>query len=136
MNRNARPRPELPDPPAAGDGVALAAVGIQITVDVKPESREEFLQAMEALRSKETLPGDRVSSGLFEDRRQRNRFLLIEHWQDPGQLEECLQSDRFRAVIGAVTVLGTVRHIFAHSATCLTHILRQENHNPAQRGPS
>jgi quinol monooxygenase YgiN len=125
--------PELPDPPSVGDGAAAgAAVGIQITVDVKPESREEFLQAMETLRSADTLPANSVSSGLFEDRTHSNRFLIIEQWGDARQLEVRLRSDRFHAVIGAVTVLGTVLHIFTHNATRLTHIAKQEEHHTNQ----
>jgi quinol monooxygenase YgiN len=107
-------------------------VGIQITVDVKPESREEFLQAMETLRSADTLPADRVSSGLFEDRKHRNRFLLIEQWGDAHQLEVRLRSDQFHAVIGAVTVLGTVRHIFTHNATRFNHTATPDEYHTTQ----
>jgi len=125
--------PDLPDPPIVGDGAAIgAAVGVQITVDVKPESREEFLQAMETLRSSDTLPCDCVSSGLFEDRKRRNRFLFLEQWSDEARLDERLRSDRFHAVLGAVTVLGTVLHIYTHNATSLNHIITQEKHHTTQ----
>ena len=122
----------LPDPPAAGDGVAVAAVGLQITVDVKQGNREEFLQAMETLRSRETLPSDQLSSGLFEDRDCPNRFLIIEHWRHPAALDERLRSERFRAMIGALRVLGTIRNISSHSAACLNHLFTRDDHTTIQ----
>ncbi len=125
--------PELPDMPSLGDGASTsAAVGIQITVDVRPESREEFLQAMETLRSADTLPANSVSSGLFEDRTHSNRFLIIEQWGDARQLEVRLRSDRFHAVIGAVTVLGTVLHIFTHNATRFNHTATPDEYHTTQ----
>lgn len=110
----------------------MAAVGIQITVDVKPGNREEFLQAMETLRSRETLPGDQMPSGLFEDRKRPNRFLVIEHWRHPAQLEECLRSERFRAMIGALRVLGTIQNISGHSAAYLNHLFTRDDHTTTQ----
>jgi quinol monooxygenase YgiN len=125
--------PKQPNRPIRDDGSGTAAaVGIQITVDVRPESREEFLQAMDTLRPADTLPSDKSSSGLFEDRKHRNRFLIIEQWSDAHQLELRLRSDRFHAVIGAVTVLGTVLHIFTHNATRLNHVATQDEHHTTQ----
>jgi len=125
--------PDLPAPPGVGDAAArAAAVGIQITVDVRPESREEFLQAMETLRSGDTLPNECVSSGLFEDRKHRNRFLFIEQWSNATRLDERLRSDRFHAMLGAVTVLGTLLHIYAHNATSLNQIVTQGKHHTIQ----
>lgn len=125
--------PKQPNRPIRDDGSGTgAAVGIQITVDVRPESREEFLQAMETLRPADTLPSDESFSGLFEDRKHRNRFLLIEQWSDPHQLDQRLQSDRFHAVIGAVTVLGTVLHVFTHNATRFNHTATQDEYHTTQ----
>ena len=110
----------------------MAAVGLQITVDVKQGNREEFLQAMETLRSSETLPSDQMPSGVFEDRKRPNRFLVVEHWRHPVQLEERLRSERFRAMIGALRVLGTIRNISSHSAACLNHLFTRDDHTTIQ----
>ena len=110
----------------------MAAVGLQITVDVKQGNREEFLQAMETLRSSETLPSDQMPSGVFEDRKRPNRFLVVEHWRHSVQLEERLRSERFRAMIGALRVLGTIQNISGHSAAYLNHLFTRDDHTTIQ----
>ena len=83
-------------------------VGIEISVEVRPEKRDEFLQALETLRPLGEEGKHCDSQEIYEDRGQRNRFLWVERWQDNGLLQTRLGSDRFRALLGAVKVLGTV----------------------------
>jgi len=83
-------------------------VGIEIRSEVRPEKREEFLQALESLRPPADGEGGCLSQGLYEARGRPNQFLWVEHWPDQAQVQLRLRSERFRALIGAVRVLGTV----------------------------
>ena len=86
-------------------------VGIEISVEVKPEKRDEFLQAVDTLRPLGEEGKQCESQEIFEDHGQRNRFLWVERWQDNEMLQARLRSDRFRALLGAVKVLGTVEDL-------------------------
>jgi len=41
---------------------------------------------------------------------QLNRFLWVEHWRNENAMEEYLQSDRFKTILGAVETLGELIH--------------------------
>jgi len=83
-------------------------VGIEISVEVRPEKRDEFLQAVETLRPLGEEGKHCESQEIYEDHGQRNRFLWVERWQDNDRLQARLDSDRFHALLGAVKVLGSV----------------------------
>ena len=83
-------------------------VGIEISIEVRPDKRAEFLQAVETLRPLGEEGKHCHSQEIYEDHEQRNRFLWVERWQNDDLLETRLCSDRFRALLGAVKVLGTV----------------------------
>ncbi len=83
-------------------------VGIEISVEVRPEKRDEFLQAVETLRPLGEEGKHCESQEIYEDRGQRNRLLWVERWQNNSLLQTRLGSDRFHALLGAVKVLGTV----------------------------
>ncbi len=86
-------------------------VGIEISVEVRPNKRDEFLQAIETLRPLGEEGKHCDSQEIYEDHGQRNRFLWVERWQNNTLLETRLGSDRFRALLGAVKVLGSVGDI-------------------------
>ena len=95
----------------------VPVVGIEISVEVKPDKREEFLQAIESLKPVGVEGADCVSYEVLEDREQNNRFFWVERWPDHDRLQARLRSDRFRALLGAVRVLGTVEDIQTVVAT-------------------
>ena len=92
-------------------------VGIEISVEVRPEKRDEFLQAVETLSPLGEEGKQCQSQEIYEDHGQRNRFLWVERWQDNEKLQARLDSDRFRALLGAVRVLGTVEDMQLVAAT-------------------
>lgn len=83
-------------------------VAIQIRVEVHPDKRDEFLQAMADLKPFESEAGGCVSQSFYEDRERHDHFLWVEQWADRGEAETRLESDRFHALLGAVRVLGSV----------------------------
>ena len=92
-------------------------VGIEINVEVRPDKRDEFLQAVETLRPLGEEGKHCESQEIYEDHGQRNHFLWVERWRDDGRLRTRLSSDRFRALLGAVKVLGSVEDMQVVVAT-------------------
>jgi len=80
--------------------------GIEIRVEVRPDKTEEFLQAVETLRSTSGEDEGLVSQTIYQESGQTNRFIWIERWADRHPLESRLRSEPFRVLLGAVRVLG------------------------------
>jgi quinol monooxygenase YgiN len=80
-------------------------VGLLIRAEVAATKRHEFLQGIEA-------PGlggsEESGSGgeIFEAIETPNEFLLIRWWEDRDGLDAYLSSEPFRALMGAIRVLG------------------------------
>ena len=81
---------------------------IEIHSEVRPDKRDEFLQAISTLRPPGDADGGCVAQGVYEARAEPNRFLWVEQWPDQTQLQQRLRSPKFRALLGAVRVLGVV----------------------------
>jgi quinol monooxygenase YgiN len=52
------------------------------------------------------LPTACLERRVYEDALTPTHLLLEEQWLDPGDMDSYLASERFRAVVGAVKVLG------------------------------
>ena len=86
-------------------------VGLEIQVRVAKEKRQEFLQTCDFLSQAKDRIGACVGQTLFEEVGELNRFLYVEQWTDSGPLEPYLASDRFRALLGAIEVLGKLEDL-------------------------
>jgi quinol monooxygenase YgiN len=47
---------------------------------------------------------------LFEDVGELNSFLWVEYWRNENAMEEYLQSNRFKTIMGAIETLGELIH--------------------------
>jgi len=86
-------------------------VGIEIKIEVKPEKRPEFLQAVESLQR---AVGDEAacqSQHVYEERGHPNQFLWVERWTGAGEIRARLHSAKFRSLMGAIRVLGTTSEL-------------------------
>jgi quinol monooxygenase YgiN len=87
-------------------------VGMEILVRVKPSKRVEFLQAFQMLSPLGELEHKRVEKGLFEQIEEQveegNTFLWLEHWESFESLAVYFQGSRFKAMMGAIGVMGQV----------------------------
>jgi quinol monooxygenase YgiN len=54
--------------------------------------------------------GIEVLSKISSENRRMNRFLWVEHWHNKNAMEEYLQSDRFKTIMGAIETLGELIH--------------------------
>ena len=85
-------------------------VGIQMLSEIPPEKRQEFIQSFKVLPQFKECNDNCVFHMLFEDVGQLNRFMWVEHWRNENAMEEYLQSDRFKTILGAVETLGELIH--------------------------
>lgn len=76
--------------------------------------RRELIQTLEGLKGRVVALEPDCACEVFEDLAVANRFLWSEWWPSLEQSEQAQTSERFRALIGAIKVLGSlesVRHV-------------------------
>lgn len=85
-------------------------VGLIVLVRTQPDKRQEFLQAVHMFcdSNKNTACVDRT---VFEENGNPNRLLLMENWRDSQSLDEYLETEPFKALLGAIDVLGSLEDI-------------------------
>jgi len=86
-------------------------VGLQIMVTIQSGNRQEFLQAIDMLYRQQTSHKDRARDYVFEAVDTPNQFFYLKQWTDRRMLENYLKTDRFRALLGAIQVLGKLKTI-------------------------
>jgi quinol monooxygenase YgiN len=85
-------------------------IGLQILMHIPSKHRHELLQAFEMLSNKQE-NGQKCTTGcldrsIFESMGTANSFLWVEKWTDLESLEDYMKTHRFRALLGAIQVLG------------------------------
>jgi len=92
-------------------------VGLEVIVRVHPYRRVEFLQAVRMV----TEPSHRNTAcaghGLFEDVGVPNRFLWMERWSGSDHLNDYMRTDRFRSLLGAFSVVGSIEDMHVSDLT-------------------
>jgi quinol monooxygenase YgiN len=86
-------------------------VGFQILVKVSPDKRQEFLHTFNLLTRADHRSRHCIGQCLFEDVGETNCFLWSEVWNDSKTMETHLNTDRFRSLLGAIDVLGTLEEM-------------------------
>jgi quinol monooxygenase YgiN len=85
--------------------------GFQIMVTIQSGNRQEFLQAIDMLDRQQAKHKDRAKEYVFESIDTPNQFFYLKQWTDRRMLENYLKTDRFRALLGAIQVLGKLKTI-------------------------
>jgi quinol monooxygenase YgiN len=83
-------------------------IGLEILVKIQPEKRYEFLQTFEILTQANHKARDCIEQTLFEKSNEPNSFLWIEDWKNSESLESYRQTEKFRSLLGAIDVLGSL----------------------------
>ena len=88
-------------------------VGLEILVQIHTGKRQEFLQTSEWFQNQltKTCTGTFVDLTVFEAVGKPNHFLWIEKWTGLQSLEVHMSTDRFRAIMGAIEVLGELEKL-------------------------
>ena len=85
-------------------------VGIQLLSKFPPENRREFILSFKYLPQFDGCGKSCSFCRLFEDVGELNSFLWVEYWRDENAMEEYLQSNRFKTILGAIETLGELIH--------------------------
>ena len=80
--------------------------GILIRARVELEQRRELMQMFKETSLPNRLPAACLERRLYEEAVAPTNLLLIEQWSDEVAMNSYLSSEQFRALIGAVKVLG------------------------------
>jgi len=90
-------------------------IGLQILMHIPSTHRHELLQAFEMFSHKrENSPehsGGCLNRNIFECIGTPDSYLWLEKWTDLKSLEEYMKTDRFKALLGAIEVLGDLNAI-------------------------
>ena len=81
-------------------------VGIELLIKISPDKRVEFLQAFDMLKQLDQLGDNRVDLELFEQIKEPNTFLWLEHWDNTESLKHYYQDNKYRAMMGAIDIMG------------------------------
>lgn len=84
----------------------VAPYGLQLQLSTSQENRRELVQALVAFRSR--VAEEEGTCEIFEDLTRPNGFLWLQWWPSREQLDEHLQSGKFRLLLGAIEVLGNL----------------------------
>lgn len=81
-------------------------IGLAIRASVEPDQRRELMQMCKSWSVPSQLPVACLERRVYEDTSRPTDLLLVEEWLDATSMNSYLSSERFRALIGAVKVLG------------------------------
>ena len=93
--------------------------GVMIRARVEPEHRHELMQMCKSWLVADQLPAACLERRVYEDEVAPTNLLLVEEWLDTTAMDSYLSSERFRALIGAVKVLGELVDIRISEATLI-----------------
>jgi quinol monooxygenase YgiN len=83
-------------------------VGLEILAKIQPKKRYEFLQTFELMTQSNHKARNCIRQTLFEKSNEPNSFLWIEEWKNNESLESYRQTEKFRSLLGAIDVLGSL----------------------------
>jgi quinol monooxygenase YgiN len=85
--------------------------GIEVAMSTSQIHRRELIQALEGLRRLAHSEEPECTCDVFEDLAAPNRFLWTEWWRTTIEADRAQDSDRFRALLGAAQLLGTLEAV-------------------------
>lgn len=82
-----------------------------ISAQVDADRRYELLQALKNTTLAAQLPAGCLERRLYEETNAPLRLLVIEYWSDEAAMNEYRISGSFRAMLGAIKILGTLEKL-------------------------
>ena len=89
---------------SAGEDYQLNTIAI--TIEIVPEKREEFIQAIRLLNERVKEEKGLSGTDLFQDIDNPNRFNLIQNWKTQDNLDNYTRSENFKILMGALKLLA------------------------------
>ncbi len=84
------------------------ARGLMLVVKTSPASRRELLIALEEFRQRVLSESGCLGCRVLEDATHVDQLVWTEWWVDQAHADLATERPRFRALVGAVKLLGTV----------------------------
>jgi quinol monooxygenase YgiN len=88
----------------------MSMVFLKIQTNIYPEKIAEFEQAMKHLLHKDDPKKQNYIKGFYKDWNNPNAFFYLEEWESEAKLKSHMESDSFKAFIGAMKVLGEIEN--------------------------
>jgi quinol monooxygenase YgiN len=104
----------------------LIMIIMTVLVKVKPDKREEFLQAIRSLHGEEDDEKGFNKSTLFQEMDDPAGFRLIQEWEIQSELETYLSEEKFRVLLGALKILcekSEIRYSRKAESPALTNVI-------------
>ena len=98
-------------------------IGIVIRAEVEPNQRHELMQMFKETSRPDQLPAACLERRVYEEAYLPTNLLLVEQWSDKAAMNSYLSSDQFRALIGAVKVLGKLVDVRIFEANSIQNLL-------------
>lgn len=76
---------------------------------LNPDKKKEFLQTVKLLAHQISNEKGCMVCRIYQDVESQNNLLIRSEWNNREALGRHLQSDRFRILLGAISLLGDVR---------------------------
>jgi quinol monooxygenase YgiN len=89
-------------------GGSLTVIGVIIRAEVEPDQRRELIQMCKSWLVSSQVPKACSERRVYEDVISPTCLLLVEEWSNKEAMHSYLSSEPFRALIGAVKVLGNL----------------------------
>ena len=81
-------------------------IGVIIRAEVEPDQRRELIQMCKSWLASNQVPKACSERRVYEDVISPTGLLLVEEWSNQEAMRSYLSTEPFRALIGAVKVLG------------------------------
>jgi quinol monooxygenase YgiN len=98
-------------------------IGVVIRAEVEPDHRHELMQMFKETSRPDQLPVGCSEQRVYEEAYSPTNLLLVEQWSDKAAMNSYLSSDQFRALIGAVKVLGKLVDVRIFEANSIQDLL-------------
>jgi quinol monooxygenase YgiN len=98
-------------------------IGVVIRAKVEPDQRHELMQMFKEASRPDQLPVACLESRVYEEVGLPTNLLLVEQWSDKTAMNFYLSSDQFRALLGAVKVLGKLVDVRIFEANSIQNLL-------------
>src|SRR4029077_4983178 len=98
-------------------------IGIVIRAEVEPNQRHELMQMFKETSRTDQLPVACLERRVYEEAYLPANLLLVEHWSDKEAMHSYVSSDQFRALLGAVKVLGKLVYVRIFEANSIQNLL-------------
>jgi len=98
-------------------------IGVVIRGGVEPDQRHELMQMFKATSRPDQWPESCLERRVYEEAHLPTNLMLVEQWSDKAAMNSYLSSDQFRALIGAVKVLGKLVDVRIFEAESIQGLL-------------